>query len=724
MPMRIPQPIQIWFNSLHNYRKTILSQNDFTLLPDKSDENFIDNNNPLLIGGIENLLLEMIPKNSKPIIKDGAIEVAQWICENLIMLYDVNDEDCYHQHDSTNRLEMHRKNLLIDLQLVTIELLPTILYVYFCLFVFLGSTKYPQSKLKSSSSSNKSEIKLIKLLNFDKFHPLLKQDEDIHQMIHTESDNLMNITKKRTSTIKLQTINQSSPNEQSPKVEHKVKFSNVHKLIKQRTKKENDNISPHQKMKKHTLEFQTNEQIDLMNIFEVYLLTMYQICRKKLLQLSNEEKLRVNFETIALTSSSVYCNALFSKNEINKVEYLPNYLNVIKSNDQSDVQKQSHEQYSFKKINECTFNSGNRMHILTALMKEYSAYSSSCVSKQSRISLCKLACLFNPFTNHDLENMPVQFEESDLMDDDEHSCDKSSMKLEVISENERQNNAISEGFTSQSISSKTLDRMEENSPKGMHNSDTKSRTNKRLKFHRVTGLSPNFVMEILFSLYPVLFTEHSDLACEGVRSLKARAEYEIWSNVLLLISSIEKDYTRSKSSDLKSLKFDNRMINQHVLNNNNINQCSVEEHKLDSEQLSLASAYCGLWSGLLGKRSDVQQDEILPELGDIQDLSGKRLQYVRLAQAKFKRPVVTNSNFKTVKLPDDITPISPHDVTLSKQNENKDCPSTTGNAYLENKWKGSLDDLSRLDEPVAPSFSFTREWFRKTLWKEKQAEKS
>ncbi|VDP02363.1 unnamed protein product [Schistosoma margrebowiei] len=133
MPMRIPQPIQIWFNSLHHYRKKIQSQNDSILLTDKSDEKFIDYN-PLLIGGIENLLLEMIPKNSKPIIKNGANEVAQWICHNLIMLYDINEDDCSNKPDTINQSNIHRKNLLNDLQFITIELLPTIIYVYFCLF--------------------------------------------------------------------------------------------------------------------------------------------------------------------------------------------------------------------------------------------------------------------------------------------------------------------------------------------------------------------------------------------------------------------------------------------------------------------------------------------------------------------------------------------------------------------------------------------------------------
>uniref|UniRef100_A0A095B0K8 Uncharacterized protein n=1 Tax=Schistosoma haematobium TaxID=6185 RepID=A0A095B0K8_SCHHA len=666
MPMRIPQPIQIWFNSLHHYRKKIQSQNDSILLTDNTDEKFIDYN-PLLIGGIENLLLEMIPKNSKQIIKNGANEVAQWICENLIMLYDVNEDD-----------------------------------------FFFGSKKSHQNK---PITTNKLDIKFMKFKNVGKIPPsllLLKQNEDYSQLMNNQSNKLINVNKHTIKT-KSQMIIQSS-NELLMKSENNIKLTNNsnNKLIKQNTKKQ---LSMNY----------FNESMNLISIFEIFLLTIYQIYQKNVLNIINEE----NFNPVILYNSTIYCNELLNSNEINKIDYL-NHIKLC--NQYTITKKQSNqfinELYFNKKFPEYTFNSHNRMHILTALMKQYSAYSPSCVSKQSRVSLCRLACLFNPFNNQYSEDMPLQFEESDSVDDDGHTCDMNSMKLEVIKENEKQDNSVREEATSQPTSPKTLGKTEEHTSKVMQNSYTKSETNKQVKFGRVTGLSSNFVTEILFSLYPVLFTEHSDLACEGVKSLKARATYEIWSNVLLLINSIEKDYTRSKSPDLKSLKFDNRMISQEMLNNNNFNECSAEENKLNSEQLSLASAYCGLWSGLLGKRSDMQQDQIPPELSDIQDLSGKRLHYVRLAQAKFKRPVVTNSNFKTVKLPDDITPLSPVDTTISKQNENKNYLSTHNSVYLKNNWKSSMDDLSRIEEPNAPSISFTREWFKKTLWKDRQSEKS
>ncbi|CAH8526012.1 unnamed protein product [Schistosoma mattheei] len=550
----------------------------------------------------------------------------------------------------------------------------------------------------------------MKFKNVDKIPSLLllKQNEDYSQLMNNQSNKLINLNKHTIKT-KSQMITQSS-NELLMKSENNIKLTNNNnnKLIKQNTKKQ---LSMNY----------FNESMNLINIFEIFLLTIYQIYQKNLLNIINEE----NFNPVILYNSTIYCNELLNSNEINKIDYL-NHIKLC--NQYTITKKQSNqfinELYLNKKFHEYTFNSHNRMHILTALMKQYSAYSPSCVSKQSRVSLCKLACLFNPFNNQYSEDMPLQSEESDSVDDDGHTCDMNSMKLEVIKENEKQDNSVREEATSHRLHQKHLAKTEEHTSKGMQNSYTKSETNKQVKFGRVTGLSSSFVTEILFSLYPVLFTEHSDLACEGVKSLKARATYEIWSNVLLLINSIEKDYTRSKSPDLKSLRFDNRMISQDMLNNNNFNECSFEENKLNSEQLSLASAYCGLWSGLLGKRSDMQQDQIPPELCDIQDLSGKRLHYVRLAQAKFKRPVVTNSNFKTVKLPDDITPLSPVDTTISKQNENKNYLSTNNNVYLKNNWKSSMDDLSRIEEPNAPSISFTREWFKKTLWKDRQSEKS
>ncbi|RTG81794.1 uncharacterized protein DC041_0010520 [Schistosoma bovis] len=259
MPMRIPQPIQIWFNSLHHYRKKIQSQNDSILLTDNTDEKFIDYN-PLLIGGIENLLLEMIPKNSKPIIKNGANEVAQWICENLIMLYDVNEDD-----------------------------------------FFFGSKKSHQNK---PITTNKLDIKFMKFKNVDKIPPsllLLKQNEDYSQLMNNQSNKLINVNKHTIKT-KSQMIIQSS-NELLMKSENDIKLTknnNNNKLIKQNTKKQ------------LSMNF-FNESMNLISIFEVFLLTIYQIYQKNLLNIINEE----NFNPVILYNSTIYFNFISFSDFIN-----------------------------------------------------------------------------------------------------------------------------------------------------------------------------------------------------------------------------------------------------------------------------------------------------------------------------------------------------------------------------------------------------------------------
>ncbi|KAK4471289.1 hypothetical protein MN116_004730 [Schistosoma mekongi] len=751
MPMRIPQPIQIWFNSLHHYRKTHRSGYDTTLINKFNEKLFItnnsnNNNNPLLIGGLENLLLEMIPSHTKLVNKDGAREVAQWICENLIMLYNVNEEDYYTTDDINNQLDQKKKPY-DDAQLITIELLPTIIYVYFCLFIFLETIKTYQKQ----SIIMKPELKLNKIFNFNKFpYTILKQnEEDTTYMTITQFNYLMNkkinllksIKKRNNFQLHNNNNNNNNNNELSLKLNNQF---NLSKLIKPRHKQtiHTENVpQQHQQQQqqhhhhhhqqqqqqiktKSLFNYWTNEYIDLLNIFEVYLLIIYKIYQINHRNNLDDEKLHINFDTIMLHNPSVYCDALMYRNENNKVENLSNHFHVTKSINQCNTMKELNEfnkmKHLNKEFNEYTLNSYNRMRVLTTLMKEYSAYSPSCISKQSRVSLCKLACLFNPFRNQNLENLLSQFEEFDSVDDndDEHTPDINSMKLESINENEKQNDSASEKIRSLPTSPKKFDKTDNQASKGIQQFDKQPTIKRQMRSCRVTGLSPNFILEILFSIYPVLYTEQSDLAYEAIKSLKARATYELWPNVLLLIESIEKDYARSKSPDLNSFTLDKQMINQQVLNN-------TEENKLNSEQLSLASAYCGLWSGLLDKRSDFQHDTTIPEPCDIQDLSGKRLHYVRLAQAKFKRPVVTNSNFKTVKLPDDITPLSPNDSTLIKQNEkNKDYYLTYENAYLKRNRKSSLDELLMTEDLSSSTQSFTREWFKKTLWKDRQSEKS
>ncbi|VDP97643.1 unnamed protein product [Trichobilharzia regenti] len=170
----------------------------------------------------------------------------------------------------------------------------------------------------------------------------------------------------------------------------------------------------------------------------------------------------------------------------------------------------------------------------------------------------------------------------------------------------------------------------------------------KIKANRITGLRTNFITEILFALYPVLFTQQSNVAYEAVKSIEVRATYELWTNVMLLVDSMKQDYERSKLPAPKSIKHYNQVVNEEEVEAGKtvFNEMSNDDNKLDSEQLCLASAYCGLWSGLLCKRSDMSQEETLQDLPEFEDLSGKRLHYVRLAQAKFKRPVVTNSNFR------------------------------------------------------------------------------
>ncbi|CAH8848645.1 unnamed protein product [Trichobilharzia szidati] len=726
MPMRIPQPIQIWFNSLH-HRRRLKTQDAFISLTDICDEKMIDNN-PLLIGGLENLLLEMIPNSWKqPMVKDGAKQVAQWIFENLIMLYDDNNDYC----DVTERPHDHR-NVLDDAKLVTIELLPTIIYVYFCLLIFTGPFESYTNKLSNSKSEIKSGNKVF---NIDKMHSLKQHEEEENcQVTKSQSSNQsVNVNKPATpkkSQLYPKFIH-SSNGDLSPKLDHKIKFSNVHKILIHKAKNEYQHIQ-HQSRKQQNEQY-TNDKIDLINIFEVYLHTIYHICQRNNNNSSRlfliEENLRDNFETTILSNPSIYGDALLPKNTNNKPDslfpsqYLPRSPNHhIESKISNGYEEVSGRK---KKQNENALNSRNRMQVLTTLMKEYNAHSLLGQSMQSKLSLCKLACLFNPFRDAQTDKVVSPVHHHNLTEDEIHSDEVGSPKREANKVSETKDGSIPEQTISdQSSPAKSVTFQEHKHPTDQESyGSLKNRA--KIKANRITGLSTNFITEILFALYPVLFTQQSNVAYEAVKSIEVRATYELWTNVLLLVDSMKQDYERSKLPASKSFKHYNQVVNEQEETSKSIfNEMPNDENKLDSEQLCLASAYCGLWSGLLCKRSDMSQEETLQDLPEFEDLSGKRLHYVRLAQAKFKRPVVTNSNFRIVKLPDDITPETSTDTSSTRHNTMKDVISSNGKINLEKDWKGSLDDLVVSNESTASSLLFSREWFKKTLWKDRQPEKS
>ncbi|CAH8544269.1 unnamed protein product [Heterobilharzia americana] len=560
------------------------------------------------------------------------------------------------------------------------------------------------------------------MFGYDKSQPNSpKQDEENFEVTKSQTNTQESQTK---SPINHKSDQQFSYN-LSPKLGTKIKFSDVHKILIQRARNEYQHIQ-HQS-KKHLVEHYTNEQTDLINIFEVYLLTIYHIYRRNQRRFIDEENLRDNFETIILSNPSIYGDALLYKNDNYKPDNLLPTNNTTKPTNKYTKIKQPDniaEMLNIKiGLNDNTFNSHNRMHILTTLMKEYNAYCLSGLSKQSKVSLCKLACLFNPFGDNCIDKGTSQDAELGSVDYERNANNMNSPKLQSIEENEAADSSTVGQLVPDQFSPAKVDGVQED----MHIANTDCSVNsgvkRKLKTNRLTGLSENFILEILFALYPILFTEQSTLALEALKSIEARATYELWTRILLLISSMEQDYQRSKLSASKSIRVHKRTADLNELSEASFTDSLVDESKMDSEQLSLASAYCGLWSGLLGKKSDLQQDDSLQDLPEFQDLSGKRLHYVRLAQAKFKRPVVTNSNFKIVKLPDDITPVPPIETNFSKHSIQKDAILQPETKYSSNKWNGSLDDLVVSSESVAPSLLFSREWFKKTLWKDRQPEK-
>ncbi|TNN21274.1 hypothetical protein EWB00_010441 [Schistosoma japonicum] len=120
-------------------------------------------------------------------------------------------------------------------------------------------------------------------------------------------------------------------------------LNNQLNLSKQQSENIHNENNQQQKIKTNSLfNYWTNEYIDLLNIFEVYLLIIYEIYQKNQKNQLNNEKLHLHFDTIMLYNPSVYCDALLCKNENNnKIENLSNDLHGTKSINQYSIINES-----------------------------------------------------------------------------------------------------------------------------------------------------------------------------------------------------------------------------------------------------------------------------------------------------------------------------------------------------------------------------------------------
>ncbi|TPP58746.1 hypothetical protein FGIG_08425 [Fasciola gigantica] len=139
---------------------------------------------------------------------------------------------------------------------------------------------------------------------------------------------------------------------------------------------------------------------------------------------------------------------------------------------------------------------------------------------------------------------------------------------------------------------------------------------------------------------------------------------------------------------------------------------------LNPKQISLASAYCSLWTELVEKKDHI----IMTNTSAAEDIesSPASMKIVRVARDKFMRSIVTNANFQTAKPPDDIPvhtdcrkPNGTQERLKRSSSMDNSLAYSRVNTELASAWDGDFKNLV-IGETGAPSGS-KNGWIRRAF---------
>ncbi|OON14359.1 hypothetical protein X801_09850, partial [Opisthorchis viverrini] len=221
---------------------------------------------------------------------------------------------------------------------------------------------------------------------------------------------------------------------------------------------------------------------------------------------------------------------------------------------------------------------------------------------------------------------------------------------------------------------------------------------------RLQGLQPEFLTELLHCIQRINRPDMVQLHSSALDALEARANYELWTAPLLMIDAMRDLPNRIVATSVRLMSDVFVQTTCQQLSGADKNQQTTPTAELNPQQLSLASAYCGLWSDLVEKRELTRSNIALSPK------NMRQLDMVRLAQNKFMRSIVTNANFRTHKPPDDIT------ITQDQYRRSSGPPTQqTDQNKLSlirdiEQWEGKIEDLV-IEEKR--SFASPKSWLRK-----------
>ncbi|KAF8567042.1 hypothetical protein P879_09771 [Paragonimus westermani] len=149
---------------------------------------------------------------------------------------------------------------------------------------------------------------------------------------------------------------------------------------------------------------------------------------------------------------------------------------------------------------------------------------------------------------------------------------------------------------------------------------------------RIQYITQPFLLELSLCLQwtiGVRLTRESEVA---VRALEARANLELWTNALLVINAVQNLCSGPVSSnELSTNRHAHGSSTPNTFGSIDPRQSNSTDTQLNAQQLSLVSAYCGLWSGLIIKRGAIDNSLPLSSSAPVEQSS----ELVRLARKKF-----------------------------------------------------------------------------------------
>ncbi|KAG5444982.1 hypothetical protein CSKR_102587 [Clonorchis sinensis] len=336
----------------------------------------------------------------------------------------------------------------------------------------------------------------------------------------------------------------------------------------------------------------------------------------------------------------------------------------------------------------------NRMRLLTYLLFLVRDEIKT-LSEHVHGNLYRLALLLHPVVRHTQSRSPGLREQSESQknlirtDDNEQGDRTTENPIEAVDQPKTPSRKNSDDDDDE-LSDKEPVRMDkvEKSRRKILRSSARSAGTGGTSCPRLQGLQPEFLTELLHCIQRIIRPDMIQLHSSALDALEARANYELWTAPLLMIDAMRDLPNRPIATSARLMSDVFVQTNcQQLFSGAEKNQQTTPTSELNPQQLSLASAYCGLWSDLVEKR-ELTRSNIAISPKDM-----RQSDMVRLAQNKFMRSIVTNANFRTHKPPDDIT------ITQDQYRRSSGPPTqqTDQNklSFVRDieQWEGNIEDL-------------------------------